>query len=155
MVCSSERWCVHLNYLTQLSHRLIHTHSLSLCFSLNYSYCNVPIGYPTGNGQSSNNIKIQMNNEQTIIKFLITKFVKLVKNNVYLLSRLDVNWMAVSLSAFPAKRFTSVTALLSTQSQRALALCPWMWALSLYHEWQCDTSMSWLFEVFESTTHQV
>ena len=41
-------------------------------------------------------------------------------------SRLDVNWMAASVSALPAKRF--LVWQVSTQSQRALALCPWMWA---------------------------
>ena len=48
-------------------------------------------------------------------------------------SRLDVNWMAAGVSALPAKRF--LVWQVSTQSQRALALCPWMWASKWVTVW--------------------
>ena len=57
-------------------------------------------------------------------------------------SRLDVNWMAASVSALPAKRFTSVTGLHSISLSGHLPSAPECEPLK---EWQCDTSLSTSF----------
>ena len=66
-------------------------------------------------------------------------------------SRLDVNWMAVSVSALPAKFFTSVTGLHSI----AAGICPLPLNVSLYHEWQCDTSITCSLVSFRMRCHSL
>ena len=63
-------------------------------------------------------------------------------------SHLDVNWMAASVSPLPTKRFTSVTGLHSF----AAGTCPLPLNVSLYHEWQCDTSMRRTFGIMTTDT---